>query len=149
VLIRSAVATFQSRGDTRTPMHCFFAGLAINVALKLTLSGPLGPAGLAFGTAAGAWVNFALLLWLGRRRGFTQRDDRLSENIALIGFAAAGAALATPWLLGGVGLIGHGLPLLRNEFIVVTTFAALSLAYAGLFAMATLLFGRTPRRQLF
>jgi hypothetical protein len=37
---------------------------------------------------------------------------------------------------------------LRNEFITLATFGALSLAYAGLFAAATLLFGRTPRRQL-
>ena len=37
VLIRSAVASFQSRGDTTTPMLCFFAGLAVNLALKLAL----------------------------------------------------------------------------------------------------------------
>ena len=30
VLIRSAVATFQSRGDTATPANCFFGGLAVN-----------------------------------------------------------------------------------------------------------------------
>ena len=61
VLIRSAVASFQSRGDTTTPMLCFFAGLAVNLALKLALYQPLGPAGLALATAAGAWINFALL----------------------------------------------------------------------------------------
>ena len=37
VLIRSAVAAFQSRGDTTTPMLCFFAGLAVNLALKVGL----------------------------------------------------------------------------------------------------------------
>ena len=51
VLIRSAVASFQSRGDTTTPMLCFFAGLLVNLALKLALYRPLGPAGLAMATA--------------------------------------------------------------------------------------------------
>ena len=65
VLIRSAVASFQSRGDTTTPMLCFFAGLAVNLALKLALYQPMGPAGLALATATGAWINFALLIVLG------------------------------------------------------------------------------------
>ena len=68
VLIRSAVASFQSRGDTTTPMLCFFAGLAVNLALKLALYQPMGPAGLALATATGAWINFALLIALGLRR---------------------------------------------------------------------------------
>jgi putative peptidoglycan lipid II flippase len=148
VLIRSAVATFQSRGDTRTPMYCFFVGLVINVMLKFTLSGSMGPAGLALGTAAGAWINFGLLLLLGRRRGLAEPDDRLYENIALTAFAACGAALATPALLGAADSIGRGLPFLRDVFIVAATFAALSLVYGALLAAASLLFGRTIRRQL-
>src|SRR6185437_2445254 len=43
VLIRSAVATFQARGDTATPANCFYASLFVNVLLKIWLSGPLGP----------------------------------------------------------------------------------------------------------
>ena len=73
----------------------------VNVALKLALSGPLGPVGLAIGTAVGAWINFGLLIGLARRCGYSTPDDRLYENIALMLFAAAGAALVTPPALAG------------------------------------------------
>src|SRR5271168_428402 len=149
VLIRSAVATFQARGDTRTPMLCFFGGLAINLILKLTLSRDFGVVGLALGTAAGAWVNFGLLILIGRLRGLALTEDRLYENIALMLFAAAGAALATPALLSMADGLAPGLPFLRNEFVVVATFGGLSLIYGALYSLATLIFGRTIRRQLF
>src|SRR5947208_4846272 len=137
VLIRSAVATFQSRGDTATPANCFYAGLAVNVLLKIALSGPLGPTGLALATAAGAWINFLALIFLGHRRGLARADDRLIENLALMLFSAAGAALATVPGLALARSAVHALPFLRNEFVLATAFAALSLAYAGLFALAT------------
>jgi putative peptidoglycan lipid II flippase len=149
VLIRSAVATFQSRGDTKTPALCFFGGLAVNLILKVTLSQDLGVVGLALGTAAGAWINFGLLILIGRLRGLALPEDRLYENIALMLFAAAGAALVTPALLTAADGLARGLPFLRNDFVVVATFGGLSLAYAALFALATLVFGRTVRRQLF
>jgi len=149
VLIRSAVATFQSRGDTATPANCFYAGLAVNVLLKLALSGSMGPAGLALATAVGAWINFALLIALAHRRGLARADDRLFENLALMLFATAGAALATLPGLSLARAIVHSLPFLRNEIVLVTTFAALSLAYGGLLALAAQwLFGRGLRRQL-
>src|SRR5271170_4617786 len=149
VLIRSAVATFQSRGDTRTPMFCFFAGLAVNLILKVTLSHHLGVVALALGTAVGAWINFGLLILIGRLRGLALTEDRLYENIALMLFAAAGAALATPDLLSAADGLARGLPFLRNEFVVVVTFGGLSLVYGALYSLATLIFGRTIRRQLF
>jgi putative peptidoglycan lipid II flippase len=148
VLIRSAVATFQSRGDTRTPANCFYAGLVVNVLLKIALSGSYGPAGLALGTAAGAWINFLLLIWLGHRRGLARADDKLIENVALMLFATAGAALATLPGLALARMLVRALPILRNEFVLVTTFAALCLAYGALFLLATKLFGRSLRRQL-
>lgn len=149
VLIRSAVATFQARGDTRTGASCFFAGLAVNVALKFVLSGPLGVVGLAIGTAAGAWINFGLLIWIGRRRGLSRSDDRLYENIALMAFAAAGAALATPPALVAAREASFLLPFLRDEFVVVATFGFIACVYGALFAGANLAFGRSLRRQLF
>jgi putative peptidoglycan lipid II flippase len=148
VLIRSAVAPFQSRGDTRTPMMCFFAGLAVNVGLKIGLSASLGPVGLAIGTAAGAWINFGLLIALARRRSLSVLDDRLYENIALVGFSAGGAALATPLALQTFAMLATQLPLLRNEFLLVGTFSALSLVYLALYAGGAMLFGRGLRRQL-
>jgi hypothetical protein len=45
--------------------------------------------------------------------------------------------------------LARGLPFLRNEFVVVATFGGLSVIYGALFSLATLIFGRTVRRQLF
>jgi putative peptidoglycan lipid II flippase len=146
VLIRSAVATFQSRGDTATPANCFYAGLVVNVGLKLALSGPMGPAGLALATASGAWINFLLLIYLGHRRGLAHADAKLIENVALMLFSAAGAALATLPVLSFVSRLA--LPFLRNEFVLAASFGALALVYLGLFALACRLFGRSLRRQL-
>jgi putative peptidoglycan lipid II flippase len=148
VLIRSAVATFQARGDTKTPMLCFFGGLAVNLTLKIALSHSMGAVGLAIGTAAGAWINFGLLVLIGRLRGLTQPDERLYENISLMLFAAGGAALATGPMLHLANALSAGLPFLRNEFVVIATFGVLSLAYGMAFALATTLFGRTLRGQL-
>ncbi len=148
VLIRSAVATFQSRGDTATPANCFYAGLAVNVALKLALSGPLGPTGLALATAVGAWINFLLLIYIGHARGLARADDRLIENLALMLFSAAGAAVATLPVLKLAPALVAGLPFLRNETTLAASFGILTLVYAGLFALTTKLFGRGLRRQL-
>ena len=60
VLMRSAVASFQAHGDTRTPMLVSLIAVAINVGLKLVLFKPFGAAGLATATAVGAWVNLVL-----------------------------------------------------------------------------------------
>jgi putative peptidoglycan lipid II flippase len=148
VLIRSAVAAFVSRGDTRTPMFCFYGGFLINLALKIVLSGPLGPVGLAIATAAGAWINFGLLIGVARLWRYSIPDDKLYENIALMLFAAAGAALSVPPSLAGFGALAGELPWLRKEFVLAATFAALSLVYLALYAGAARLFGRTFRRQL-
>ncbi len=89
VLIRSAVASFQARGDTRTPMFASLAAVAVNVALKLVLYTRYGAAGLAFATAAGAWINLALLAGLALRAGYMRPDATLAGTAA----AAAGASL--------------------------------------------------------
>jgi len=55
VLVASARASFQARGDTKTPMTIALAALAINVALKVALFTPLGAVGLATATSVGLW----------------------------------------------------------------------------------------------
>jgi len=99
VLIRSAVASFQARGDTRTPMLVSLAAVAFNVALKLVLFQPLGAAGLAAATAVGAWVNFGLLVILARRAGAMRFDPLLGKVV----LASALAALA----LAAVAIVGR------------------------------------------
>ena len=100
VLIRSAVASFQARGDTKTPMFISLAAVAFNIVLKLFLYGPLGAAGLALATAAGAWVNFGLLVVLALRCGAMKFDAMLGKTV----LASLMACLA----LAGVAIFAQG-----------------------------------------
>ena len=143
VLIRSAVATFQSRGDFKTPRNCFYAGLVVNVALKFALTGTLGATGLAIATSVGAWINFGLLIWLAQARKLAHADDELFESLALILFATAGAAVATLPALELARALVHRLPILRNEFVLVVTFSLMSIVYAALLELTGRLFGRS------
>jgi putative peptidoglycan lipid II flippase len=97
VLMRSVTVTFLARGDTMTPVKALAVAVAVNVALKIVLMGPLAQVGLALATAAGAWVNFLLLLWLAARAGLIAVDRRLMRASGRL--AVAGLALAVVlWL---------------------------------------------------
>jgi putative peptidoglycan lipid II flippase len=89
VLIRSTVASFQSRGDTTTPMLISLGAIAVNVALKMALYKTYGGVGLALATATGAWVNLGGLMVLGRRRGWMRLDAALAE-VFVAAFCASG-----------------------------------------------------------
>jgi putative peptidoglycan lipid II flippase len=96
VLIRSVVATFFARGDTANPVKAALVAAAVNIAFKIVLMGSLAQVGLALATSIGAWVNLALVVWLGARAGLIEFDAGLARSVAKI--AAAGAALAvTLW----------------------------------------------------
>lgn len=92
VLIRSAVASFQSQGDTKTPMVVSLIAVAVNVVLKFALYTSQGAAGLALATAVGAWVNFGLLAILALRRGLMAPDLDFGKTAAAA--CAAGLLLA-------------------------------------------------------
>ncbi len=84
VLIRSVVAGFNARGDTKTPMTVGLVVLVLNVGLKIGLTGIIDVAGLAAATSAGAWTNLIALLiidWQRRRRVlyFERPEDRLPD----------------------------------------------------------------------
>jgi putative peptidoglycan lipid II flippase len=91
VLIRSAVATFYARRDTATPVKAALIGVAVNVALKIALVGPLAQVGLAFATAMGAWINLSLVIAFAVRAGFLRLDSTLMRSLAK--FVAAGSVL--------------------------------------------------------
>ncbi|MGB9171219.1 MAG: murein biosynthesis integral membrane protein MurJ, partial [Bradyrhizobium sp.] len=91
VLIRSAVATFYARRDTATPVKAALIGVAVNVALKIALVGPLAQVGLAFATAVGAWINLSLVIAFAARAGYLQLDAALTRSMAK--FVAAGVVL--------------------------------------------------------
>ncbi len=124
VLIRSAVSSFQARGDTTTPMIAALAAVACNVGLKVVLYKPLGAVGLATATAAGAWINLLLLVTLATLKGFMRLDDTVARVAVAVDAAclalSAFILLATPaverrvehlaaareLVLAGVGLPG-------------------------------------------
>lgn len=93
VLIRSAVASFQSRGDTTTPMVISLTAVAINLGIKLVLFQPLGAQGLAIATAVGAWINFLLLVILATRRSDMQPGRLLKKTILAVAIASVVLAL--------------------------------------------------------
>jgi putative peptidoglycan lipid II flippase len=82
VSIRSVVASFHARGDTRTPMLISLAAVALNVALKLALVSHFGVMGLALATALGATLNLAVLVWLADERGWMEPDGSLGRAVS-------------------------------------------------------------------
>src|SRR5262245_55339504 len=92
VLLRCVSATFLARGDTATPVKALFVAVAVNVACKVALMGPLAQVGLALATSIGAWVNVLLLLWLARRADIFVVDPRLKHSLPRL--VAAGVVLA-------------------------------------------------------
>lgn len=88
VLIRPAVASFYSRNDTTTPLIASFAGIGVNVVLKILLFRSEGAPGLAFATATGAWVNLILLVLMAHRRVWMDFDANLARGVAAMAIAA-------------------------------------------------------------
>lgn len=127
VLISSARASFQARGDTTTPMVASLTAVALNVGLKIFLYKPLGAPGLALATALGAWINFGILVALALRAG------AMKPNAVLI--KVGGASIAAGLALTLVALFGD--PLARNLASGLGGLAAIAeLALLGIAGMA-------------
>jgi putative peptidoglycan lipid II flippase len=145
VLIRSAVATFYARRDTATPVKAALIGVAVNVALKIALVGPLAQVGLAFATAVGAWINLSLVIGFAVRAGYLQLDSALMRSLAK--FVAAGVLLGGAlWLtvrLSAPYILQ--LNTLRDEAVFLLLIVVGALVYGG---AIFLLFGRNWLRSL-
>jgi putative peptidoglycan lipid II flippase len=139
VLIRSAVATFYARRDTATPVKAALIGVAVNVALKIALVGPLAQVGLAFATAIGAWINLSLVIAFAIRARYLELDRALLRSVAK--FVAAGVVLgAALWLTAGLSAsYVSGLSAGRDEVVFLALIAVGSAIYA---AAILILFGR-------
>ncbi len=132
VLIRSAIASFHSRGDTTAPVVISLAAIGLNVALKLVLMPRYGAPGLALATAVGAWANLLLLYAVALRRGWTKPDAVLGRTLALVMAASLALALAiwfgTPAIAGRIGAFGP----LNPAMLTLAALAILGgLAYGG------------------
>ena len=120
VLISSARASFQARGDTTTPMIASLTAVALNVALKFLLYKPFGAPGLAFATAIGAWINFGILVALALRAG------SMAPNAVFLKVATASLAAAAA--LAGVAVFGAATAqLLARHVAPFATIAELAL----------------------
>lgn len=139
VLIRSVVATFYARGDTATPVKAALVAVAVNIAFKILLMGPLAQVGLALATAIGAWINFTLVVWFARRAGYGGVDGRLRQSVLKLVIAGLvlGGAL---WLARNpVIKIASQWPALKEE-IALIIFIVVGAAIYG--AAIVLMFGK-------
>ena len=139
VLIRSAVATFYARRDTATPVKAALIGVAVNVALKIALVGPLAQVGLAFATAIGAWINLSLVIFFAVRAGYLQLDLNLMRSCAK--FVTAGIVLGVALWLAARFLASYlaGLATLHDEVAFLALIVTGAVVYVG---TILLLFGR-------
>ena len=134
VLIRSAVASFYARSDTLTPVVASLIAVAVNVALKLVLMRPFGVVGLALATAAGAWVNVALLFGLAWRRDWTAPSAALGRTLAAVIAASLILALYTVLAQAPVARLTASLSAWRDE----TALALLALGGLLVYGLALL-----------
>ena len=81
--LRSLVAGFHGRGDTRTPLRLLVTASLVNIALKIALAPWLGAAGLALATSVGLALYAALLFRTGRVRGFMRGPSVGSSTILI------------------------------------------------------------------
>ncbi len=139
VLIRSAVSTFYARKDTATPVKAALIGVAINVALKVALMGPLAQIGLALATAVGAWTNLLLVLGFAVRAGHLELDRGLWQSLAK--FVFSGVVLAGAlWLTARFGAAYFAsMHAFRDEMVLVLLVVVGTFAYL---LSILLLFGR-------
>jgi len=139
VLIRSFTATFLARGDTATPVKASLTGVAVNVALKFALMGPLAQVGLALATSIGAWINLGLVAWFGIRAGLIVFDDRLKKAAAKLVAIGIVLALALYFAYRPIAAMAWHLPL-RDEITLAALGGLGAVLYAGL---VLALFGRS------
>lgn len=137
VAIRSVVASFHARGDTRTPLYASLSAIGLNLALKLVLWRDYGAAGLAAATAFGALVNLVLLAFLALRSGKAKPDRDFALVLAVI-LVACIWMIAALRALAGFSLVSSAPPLLQLVVYGVVGlvsyggFALLGLRLAGL-----------------
>lgn len=144
VLMRSFVAPFHARGDTATPVKAALIAVFANILLKIVLVGPLAQVGLALATAAGAWINLALLMLAMMRRRFESPGvpgDRVMR------LAGAGVALGAALYLGEMLLRPAAalLPVLREEALLSILVVAGAAVYG---VLVIVLMGRPWLRGL-
>ena len=104
-LVRIVASTFYARHDTLTPARATLTAIVSNIVLKILFvwGFHLGVAGVALGTALGAWINVAILTWFGRSRALLAIEATFLRALppALLAAVATGAGA---WLGARLGM---------------------------------------------
>jgi putative peptidoglycan lipid II flippase len=113
--IKLFASGFYAIGDTRTPVKIAAVAVALAAGLAAAAMQVFGPAGIALGSAVGAYVNVGLLVRALRRRSGTLGADGAARRLRAIllgalagvgaGFGAEWALAAGPRLLTGLGAL--------------------------------------------
>ena len=109
-LVRIVASTFYARHDTATPARATVTAIVANITLKVIFvwGFHLGIAGVALGTALGAWINVGMLTWSGRSRALLAIEQSFLRALPPVLLAAvatgagawAGVYLAAPYTSG-------------------------------------------------
>ncbi len=137
-MLRIVQATFYARHDTMTPARATVTALVSNIVLKMIFVWGLhlGVAGLALGTALGAWINVALLTWFGHSRALLAIEKAFVKSLppVLIAAIATGAAA---WFGAWIAA-----PLLPGRFSDVAALAGAMLLGIIAYSMVVWIFRR-------
>ena len=144
-MLRIVQATFYARHDTLTPARATVIALVSNIALKVLFvwGFDLGVAGLALGTALGAWINIAILTWTGHSRALLVIEAQFRKALPAALFAALACGLGADIGagLGAMTVMGTW----RDVAALAAAMLCAGLAYGG----AVLFFRRSlPLRGL-
>ncbi|MGJ0395682.1 MAG: murein biosynthesis integral membrane protein MurJ [Methylocystis sp.] len=131
VLIASARASFQARGDTRTPMLIALAALAANVALKVALFQPLGAVGLATATSVGLWINLAALVGVALAQHWMRFDGVFVKTLGATFVACAFLTAVAIFGRSSALAFGAHFGALANLVALAALGVAGALVYAG------------------
>jgi putative peptidoglycan lipid II flippase len=98
-LVRIVASTFYARHDTMTPARATVTAIVANIALKVFFVWGLnlGVAGVALGTALGAWINVAILTWSGKSQALLAIETAFVRALPPVLLAAI-ATGAGAWL---------------------------------------------------
>lgn len=133
-LVRILASTFYARHNTMTPARITVAAIGVNIALKFILvwGMGLGIAGIALGTSVGAWVNVALLAFIGGRRQLLRLGEafRVSLMPVVLAATATGSAAWIAVALGSVLTPGGGQVLQLCLAIVAGSLAYVCVVFA-------------------
>ncbi len=148
-LVRIVASTFYARHDTATPARITVTAIAVNIALKMVFvwGFDLGVAGIALGTAAGAWLNVGLLVFIGQKRALLDIESSFRRAVLPIILAAAAAGAGA---YGGVrlGLVLHP-GTYHDEVALALAMVFATLAYVAVVWLARrrLPLGRFGRKE--